>query len=104
MKNSFLLTALFLSTSWMLCAQVDTATIVGTVRDSSAAVVPRATVTATATDTNIKISTLTDAAGDYVITPLKIGNYAVAVEAKGFKREARAGVVLQVQDRVRVDF
>ncbi len=87
-----------------LNAQVDTATIVGTVHDASGAVVPQASVTATATDTNIRVATRSDAAGDFVITPLKIGNYAVTVEAQGFKRETRAGIVLQVQDRVRVDF
>jgi spermidine/putrescine-binding protein len=36
-------------------AQVDTATVTGTVRDSSGAVVPNATVTATETDTGIKV-------------------------------------------------
>lgn len=87
-----------------LNAQVDTATIVGTVHDASGAVVPQASVTATATDTNIRVATRSDAAGDFVITPLKIGNYAVTVEAQGFKRETRAGIVLQVQDRLRVDF
>ena len=87
-----------------LTAQVDTATVVGTVLDSSGAVVPAASVTATAVGTNIKTSTRTDASGNYVITPLKIGEYSVAVEAQGFKKETRARVVLQVQDRLRVDF
>jgi len=85
-------------------AQVDTATIVGTVQDSSGAVVPSASVTATVVNTNSKISTKTDSSGNYVITPLKIGGYTVAVEAQGFKKETRSGIVLQVQDRLRVDF
>ena len=38
------------------------------------------------------------------MTPLRIGNYSVAVEAPGFKTETHSGIVLQVQDRVRVDF
>jgi hypothetical protein len=85
-------------------SQVDTATIVGTVHDSSGAVVPAASVTATAVDTNIQTPVRTDAAGNYVITPLKIGAYSITVEAQGFKKETRSGVTLQVQDRVRVDF
>jgi outer membrane receptor protein involved in Fe transport len=85
-------------------AQVDTATIVGTVQDSSGAVVPGAAVTATEVNTNIKTSTHADASGNYAITPLKVGNYSVSVEAQGFKKETRGGVVLQVQDRLRVDF
>ena len=57
-----------------LHAQADTATIVGTVRDASGAVVPGAAVTVTAAETNIATSTRTDTAGNYVITPLKIGD------------------------------
>ena len=87
-----------------LYPQVDTATILGTVQDSSGAIVPGASVTATAVGTNIKTSTRTDNSGNYVITPLKIGDYSVSVEAQGFKLETRSGVILQVQDRLRVDF
>ena len=88
----------------VLNAQVDTATIVGTVQDPSGGVVPGAAVTATEVNTNIKTSTRADASGNYAITPLKIGEYTVSVEAQGFKKETRAGVVLQVQDRSRIDF
>jgi Carboxypeptidase regulatory-like domain/TonB dependent receptor len=95
---------LTLAAASALHAQVDTATIVGTVQDSSGAVVPGASVTATAVGTNIKTSTHTDNGGSYVIAPLKIGGYTVSVEAQGFKLETRSGVVLQVQDRLRVDF
>jgi len=87
-----------------LKAQVDTATIVGTVQDSSGGVVPGAAVTATDTGTNIATSTRTDSQGTYVITPLKVGQYTVTAEARGFKKESNLGVVLQVQDRLRVDF
>ena len=87
-----------------LRAQVDTATIVGTVQDSSGAIVPSATVTATEVDTNVAVSTRADASGNFVITPLKAGRYSVAVEAPGFKKETRTGIVLQVQDRLRVNF
>src|SRR5258708_6350867 len=79
-----------------LHAQVDTATIVGTVQDSSGAVVPGASVTATSVGTNTKVSTHTDGSGTYVITSLKIGGYTVSVEAQGFKLETRSGVTLQV--------
>jgi len=88
----------------VLNAQVDTATIVGTVRDSSGGVVPGAAVVATEVNTEIKSSARTDSSGNYAITPLKIGNYSVSVEAQGFKKETRGGVVLQVQDRARIDF
>jgi hypothetical protein len=84
--------------------QADTATIVGTVRDSSGAVIVGGTITVTETDTSTKIVARTDSTGNYVVTPLRIGNYTVAVEAPGFKTETHSGIVLQVQDRLRVDF
>jgi hypothetical protein len=100
----------FFSLLAMLCipsqlsAQVDRATLVGTVRDASGAVVSGAEVTAIAVETNTKTVAKTDAEGSYVITPLKIGRYSVSVEAAGFKSQVRPNVVLDVQDRVRIDF
>jgi hypothetical protein len=105
MRTKAILVFLFSAAAFsILQAQVDTATVVGAVQDSSGAVVPGASVTATEVNTNTKTSTRTDTAGNYVLTPLRIGNYSVAVEAQGFKKETRGGIVLQVQDRVRVDF
>jgi hypothetical protein len=84
--------------------QVDTATIVGTIHDASGAVIVGGTITATATDTGIRTAAKTDSTGNYVVTPLRIGNYSVTVEATGFKTETHGGIVLQVQDRLRLDF
>ena len=44
-------------------AQQETATMTGTVRDPSGAIVPRATVTVTNVQTNISLKTETDDAG-----------------------------------------
>jgi hypothetical protein len=85
-------------------AQVDAATIVGSVHDATGAVVPNAAVTATDLGTNTKSTTHTDNTGNYVLTPLKIGNYAVSVESQGFKTQTRSGITLQIQDRLRIDF
>ncbi|HYK89163.1 MAG TPA: TonB-dependent receptor [Acidobacteriota bacterium] len=87
-----------------LMAQVDTGTIVGTVKDATGAVLPNATIVITAVDTGIKTTVSTGAAGTYVATPLRIGEYTVAAEAAGFKTETRKNIVLQVQDRLRIDF
>src|SRR5580704_10635903 len=84
--------------------QADMATIVGTVVDSSGAIVPNGAVTLTNIDTNTKTAVKTDAQGSYIATPLRIGNYSVSVEAPGFKAETRSGIVLEVQARLRVDF
>lgn len=106
MKNRFwilICTAVMIAPTG-LYAQADMGTIVGTVVDASGAVVPNCAVTLVNIDTDTKTSVKTDAQGSYIATPLRIGNYSVQVEAPGFKTEARTGIVLQVQDRLRVDF
>src|ERR1700693_2223338 len=108
MRNYFniatCLAVLALVSGTLAYGQADTATIVGTVHDSSGAVIPGGTITVTATDTGTKTVARTDSSGNFVVTPLRIGNYSVAVEAPGFKTETHSGIVLEVQDRVRVDF
>ncbi len=87
-----------------LYSQTDTATILGTVADATGAAVAGAMVTVTDTGTNTRTVVKSNASGSYVVTPLRIGNYSVTAESQGFKTETRNGVVLQVQDRLRVDF
>jgi hypothetical protein len=96
-----LLTVSMATAGW---SQVDTATVTGTVRDASGAVVTNATVTAAETDTGIKVTTKSNADGNYVITPLKIGRYSVSAEAPGFQTQTRQGIVLDVQQNLRADF
>ena len=56
-------------------AQQETATMTGTVRDPSGAILPRATVTVTNIGTNISVKTETDDDGSYVIPSLRPGDY-----------------------------
>jgi len=85
-------------------AQVDTAMVTGTVRDATGAVVPNAAVTATAVDTGINAAVKSGPDGTYVLTPLKIGRYSISVEASGFQTQIQPNVVLNVQQRLRLDF
>ena len=85
-------------------AQVDTGTVVGTIKDASGAVVPNAIATATNVDTGIKTSVKSASDGNYVITPVKIGRYSVSAEAVGFRTEVRQNIVLDVQQTIRLDF
>ena len=96
----FFLLALF---SAYLPAQSTTGTIVGTVTDQSGALVPGVDVTVTDMGTNIVTKATSDSHGDFVVTPLAIGNYSIAFEAKGFKKYVDSGIKVDVQDRVRVD-
>ncbi len=85
-------------------AQLDTASIVGTIRDSSGAILPGVTVTATLEGTGVASNVVTTSAGQYVFPALRIGRYTLAAELQGFKRAVQADVQLRVQDRLEVNF
>ena len=69
-------------------AQQETATIAGTVRDASGAVVPGATITVTNIRTNIAVRTVAGDDGGYVIPSLRPGDYSVTAESVGFQKDA----------------
>ncbi|GGA59307.1 hypothetical protein GCM10011507_08380 [Edaphobacter acidisoli] len=77
-------------------AQLTTATLIGTVTDSTGAVVPNATVTVTQTDTNFTRTVTTKADGTFRDEFLPIGPYRVSVSAPGFKTLQRAGIALSI--------
>lgn len=79
------------------------ATIVGTVTDPSGAVMPGVKVTVTNTGTMASRSVETNGAGSYSAPELPIGQYSVKAEQPGFKTYERSGIVLNVNDRLRVD-
>jgi hypothetical protein len=87
-----------------LLAQNITGTIEGSVLDPSGAAVPRAKVSVTNTDRNQVVRTITtDNSGVYSATFLPIGNYSISATAAGFKTEARAGIVLNVNDVLKIN-
>ena len=82
-----------------------TASIAGTVRDTSGAVVPGAKVTVVNSEQNQLVRTThTDSAGEYAAPLLPIGTYTINVEAKGFRKASRSGIVLNVSDKSTVNF
>lgn len=66
----------------------------GTVTDSSGAVIPNATVTATNVATSISATRTTTSAGFYVFSPLQPGTYSVKVSSSGFQTVEQANVVV----------
>jgi hypothetical protein len=80
------------------------ATIVGTVTDPSGAAVPNAAITVTAVDTGLSRSLSTGGDGGYVAPDLHIGRYTVRAQGAGFKVVEQKDIVLNVNDRARVDF
>jgi hypothetical protein len=84
-------------------AQFETATVLGSVRDTNEASVLNATVTLKNIATDIAQTATTDENGDYQFTNVKIGNYQVIVEASGFNRTVADRINVTVNARQRVD-
>ena len=100
---SLLVALLGLPLASVAAAQGTTATIVGTITDSSGAALPGALVTARNADTGLARSVPAGEAGAYRLEFLPIGNYVVEATLDGFKGVRRSGIVLRVSDTVRVD-
>src|SRR2546422_3951184 len=82
-------------------AFAQTASITGTIKDSSGGLVPQAQITAKNKATNASRSALTDMSGTYRIASLVPGIYDVFIEKQGFKTVEYSKVELtvdQVQD------
>jgi len=71
-----------------LLAQADTGNIAGTATDATGAVVQGAAVTATNKDNGLKLSAITNAAGEFTILAVPRGNYAVQITAPGFQPQS----------------
>src|SRR5262245_16527500 len=80
----------------LLAAQATTATISGTVTDSSGAAVPGATVTVKNTGTDISQTTVSDERGRYRLPSLNVGQYEVKAELQGFQTSIRKGIEVTV--------
>lgn len=81
-----------------------TATIVGSVQDSTNALIPGASVTATHVETGTARRATADVKGDFLFVQLPVGTYTVKATAPGFKESIQTGLLLQVSENRRVDF
>ena len=86
-----------------LQAQTTTGGLTGVIKDSDGAVVPGATVKATATATGTELLAVSDESGQYVLRGLPVGGYKVQVELSGFQTVQVEGVVVRVNEEVRLD-
>src|SRR5580704_17352580 len=100
-----LLFALLVSFVFILqsSAQQTTASISGTVKDPTGAVLPQASVTATNASTGTVDKTVADAAGVYTFPSLPVGTYTISAAQTGFTTETLAGITLQVYQKAVVD-
>ncbi|MEO6802878.1 MAG: carboxypeptidase-like regulatory domain-containing protein, partial [Granulicella sp.] len=71
----------------VLQGQAVSATLLGTVADTTGATVAKAKVTATNTATATVYESVTNATGNFSIPNVPPGNYSITIEAAGFKKE-----------------
>ncbi len=78
-------------------------TVLGTVRDPSASLVPMAKVDLVNAGTNARRSTITKADGAYEFVSVEAGNYKVTIEAPGFQITESQTFTLDARATVRLD-
>ena len=84
-------------------AQTTTGTLLGVVQDKSGAVIPKAQVSAANEATGFSREAAGGASGEYTITLLPAGRYTVTIQAPGFKTKTLQGVVLDIDQKARLD-
>jgi hypothetical protein len=84
-------------------AQYEDGSLVGTIRDSSGAVVSGAAVSATNTATGITQQVATTGEGDHEFPSLRTGVYTIAATAKGFAQAVAQNITISVGSRQRID-
>jgi hypothetical protein len=85
-------------------AQVTTGSILGTVHDSTGAVIPGATVTITDSGKGTSSIKKTDDNGNYDVEFLIPGTYTISVEMKGFKHSVSNNIALDIDQKAQVNF
>jgi hypothetical protein len=83
--------------------QVTTADVIGTVTDSSGAMLSGAKITIQNTETGESHNTQTGQSGDFAFTFLQPGVYSLTVEAAGFETSKVTGMTLSAGDHTRSD-
>src|SRR5215469_9996299 len=88
----------------IMLAQVVNGTILGTVRDPNAAVLPGVSISAKNLETGAVRSAQTDSSGNYQILSIPAGDYQLEASLKGFNNSLRRGVSVTVGAAVTVNF
>jgi len=86
-----------------LLAQTTSTEVLGTVSDSSGAVVPGARITLLRVATGEQRRTTTDNSGNYSFPLIEIGDYTVTAEMEGFKTQTKTGITVELQQKARVN-
>lgn len=85
-------------------AQVSAASINGTARDTTGAIIPEATVLLRNTATGVETRTTTNEQGVYVLLHINPGNYTIEASKEGFSTSKLGPITLVVNQRSVFDF
>jgi hypothetical protein len=102
MKRLFAAGALLLGIATVANAQVERATLSGTVKDSTGAALADATVTVSNVATNVATKARTNSAGAYLVLNLVPGRYLVEAESQGLQK-ATQSIILETGQRGGLD-
>ncbi|MBL8229635.1 MAG: TonB-dependent receptor [Bryobacterales bacterium] len=103
MRSFLAALSVFLSAASGMWAQSYFGGIRGQVTDSAGGAIATIKVTITDAGTNVARSTLTNESGEYVFSAVAPAAYVITVEAPGFKRLERPGVVVATQQFLTLD-
>jgi hypothetical protein len=87
-----------------LFSQVDTGSILGSIKDQTGASVPNATVTLRNEGTGLTLRTTSNGEGVYQFPALRTGEYTVTAEASGFAKVSHERVTVRIQENIVSDF
>ncbi len=86
-----------------LLSQTTSTEVLGTVSDTSNAVVPGAKITLLRVQTGEQRTAVTDSYGNYSFPLIEIGDYTVSVAREGFKSQVKTGIHVEYQQKARVN-
>src|SRR5579862_4654016 len=89
--------------SLAIAAAQNTGTIFGTVTDQSGAVIAGVKVELVDIDRHITTEGISQDNGEYVFTPVRVGQYELKASKTGFATVVLSNLSLEVQQRMRVD-
>jgi hypothetical protein len=81
----------------------DTASLTGTIRDKTGAVLPKAEVIIKNNATGVVREVQSNSSGEYVAAALPPGRYDITISATGFRKYQAEGVTLRVAQNARID-
>src|SRR5256885_1697782 len=84
-------------------AQVTSGTIVGVTADSTGAVIPNVGITVVHEGTKDTRKTRTNERGEFTVPFVRTGEYSISAETQGFRPHTETGIVVQVDQTVRIE-